>query len=118
MIRNKSLYNFLVKTMEIPPGKKSGKVKIPERILDNKIYSKYFISGLYDTDGGKRGKSIGFTSKSKKLIDQTSLLLDRFDISHSKEGWINKKYNTPFYGIRLHKKSTDTFLNKFPIKKK
>ncbi len=117
-VRNKQLYKFLSEELKIPIGKKSGKVNIPDEILKNKIYSEWFIAGLYDTDGGKRGHTIGFTTKSKKLIDQTSLLLNKFKISHLKEKWNNQKYNKDYYGIRLHKKSIDTFLKKFPLQNK
>ena len=114
-IKNKWLYNFFTNTMDIPSGKKSGKVFIPKKILKNKNYSRWFIAGLYDTDGGKRGHTIGFTTKSKRLNIQTSKILYEFKISHFTERWKNKKYNKEYYGIRLHKHSIDTFLNTFPL---
>ena len=114
-IKNKWLHNFLVKELKIPSGKKSGEAFIPKEILKNKEYLRYFIGGLFDTDGGKRGHTIGFTSKSRLLIDQLSKELTKLEISHLKESWKNKKYNRYYHGIRLHKKSIDTFLNTFPL---
>ena len=116
-IKNKWLFLFFRGDLKIPEGKKSEKVKIPSKI-NSDSHTKQFIAGLYDTDGGKRGHTIGFTSKSKNLIENTSKILNNFKISHLRESWINKKYNSRFYGIRLHKKSIDKFLNEFPIQNK
>ncbi|MBN1502780.1 LAGLIDADG family homing endonuclease [Candidatus Woesearchaeota archaeon] len=118
-IRNKALYNFLNKTMEVPEGSKSSAVIIPSLIRHNSSKIKrYFIAGYFDTDGGFRGNSLGFTTASKQLQIGLSSLLNELDVSHGTEIWFNKKYGREFYGIRLRRKEIDNFLNSFPLQNK
>jgi intein/homing endonuclease len=108
--RNKSFYYFLTKDLEIPSGKKSGIVSIPQKILSNKNLQMSFISGLFDTDGGKRGKTIGFTSKSQKLIQEVSSILKQRHIGHFLESWKHKAYSSNYYGLKISRKDSDKFL--------
>ncbi len=76
-IYSKALCEFKNKELELPTGKKVGKLKIPKKVLDTrnrKIYF-HFIRGLFDTDGciylrDRRYPVISITIKSKRLIDQ------------------------------------------------
>ena len=118
-IRNKGLFNFLCKDMEIPMGKKSNIVSIPPKILSSSDeIKKHFLAGYFDTDGGFRANALGFTMASKMLWMGVSKLLNEFNISHSKDRWINKKYNKEFFGIRIRKGEIDNFLNILPLQNK
>ena len=118
-IRNKELFNFLCKEMEIPKGKKSNIVGIPSKILKSSDeIKKHFLAGYFDTDGGFRGNALGFTMASKTLWEDVSKLLDYFNISLSKDRWINKKYNKEFFGIRIRKSEIDNFLKILPLQNK
>lgn len=114
--RNKSFYYFLTTDLGIPFGKKSNFVKIPTKIRNCFDLQWPFLAGLFDTDGGIRGKTVGFTSSSIDLMKDVSNLLNVLGIAHSNEFWINKKYCRAFYGIRIKKNSTDTFLNNLPMR--
>jgi len=116
--RNKSFYYFLTKDLEIKAGNKCSSVVIPKKIFYSLNLQKSFIAGLFDTDGGIRGKTIGFTSSSKILIYQTSIILNNLKIKHSVESWLNKKYNQKYYGIRISKIDSDIFLNNVPLRNK
>lgn len=66
-------------------GSKAENKNIPMFIFEmNKSVIAYFIRGLMDADGtvGKNGK-ISITLKSKKLIDNLSMLLSMFGISYT-----------------------------------
>ena len=118
-IRNKGLFYFLNKDMEIPKGKKSSIVSVPSKIYNStKEIKRFFLAGYFDTDGGFRSNSIGFTTASKRLNNEISNLLLEFKIKHSIEMWINKKYKKEFYGIRIKKNEIDTFLKTFPLQNK
>jgi intein/homing endonuclease len=118
-IRNKSLFYFFYKDMGIPKGKKSSIVFVPEKIKKASLeIKKYFLAGYFDTDGGFRGGTLGFTTASKRLNSEVSDLLFEFNMGHSLDSWINKKYSKEFYGIRLRKKEIDNFLNTFPFQNK
>jgi intein/homing endonuclease len=118
-IRNKELYNYFNKIMCIPAGAKSSIVFVPDVIKNSSdTIKKYFLAGYFDADGGFRGKSLGFTTASKRLWDDIKNLLDYFNIFYSNDIWINKKYNKKYYGIRLKRKEIDNFLNIFPLQNK
>src|SRR3989344_5292205 len=114
--RNKSFYHFRTNDLGIPSGKKCFSVDIPTKILSSPILQRYFLAGLFDTDGGVRGETIGFTSASKKLIFNTIKILNDMNILHHTESWKNKKYNRHYYGIRVKAKDNDKFLNELPLK--
>ena len=114
--RNKSFYHFLTHDLSIPAGKKCFSVEIPTKILSSPELQRHFLAGLFDTDGGIRGKTIGFTSASKKLISDTSKILSDLNILHHTESWKNKRYNTDYYGIRIKAKDNDKFLNGLPLR--
>ncbi len=104
--------------LNIPSGKKSGYVRIPKSILGSRKLEDNFLAGLFDTDGGIRGKTLGFTSASPQLIVQISTVLNNLKVKHSKEQWLNKQYDRKFYGIRISTKDNDRFLNSLPLKNK
>jgi intein/homing endonuclease len=118
-IRNKELFTFLNNEMEIPKGKKSDKVYVPPLIKYSTMdLKKWFLTGYFDTDGGFRGNSLGFTTGSLNLNEGVSQILNEFDIRNRKEEWLNKKYNKTFYGIRIYKTEIDKFLNTFHLQNK
>ncbi len=118
-VRNKELFKFFNEIMEIPKGAKSSIVFIPSNIKkSSEEIKKYFLAGYFDTDGGFRGKTLGFTTASEKLYGDVSKLLDEFYILHSTEKWINKKYNKEFYGIKIKKSEIGKFLNLLPLQNK
>lgn len=116
--RNKSFHYFLTVDLEISKGKKSHIVRVPEKIFTSINLQRHFLAGLFDTDGGRRGKGIGFTSASKGLVDDTSQILENIDIIHRKEKWMNKKYEKEYFGIRIPQKEIDKFLNIVPVQNK
>lgn len=51
-IYSKKIFSFLSDQMGFPIGKKKNKLRIPFFIFENKKFSKAFLRGLFDTDGG------------------------------------------------------------------
>ena len=118
-VRNKSLFYFLNKEMEIPKGKKSSVVFVPPKIkkASNEI-KRYFLAGYFDTDGGFRGRTLGFTTASKKLNHGIGDLLVDLGVAFSKDMWVNKRYKREFYGLRIKRKEIDKFLKLLPLQNK
>lgn len=115
-VRNKSLFYFLTDSMQIPAGAKSHIVHVPDRIKRSSgEIKKYFLAGLFDTDGGLRQNSIGFCTASKRLNQEVSVLLKEFSITHILEEWKNREYDRMYYGILIKKSEIDTFLKIFPL---
>ncbi len=115
-IRNKDLFMFLTKQMKIPNGAKSRRVYVPIAIKNaNKIIQTFFLAGYFDADGGLRNGSLGFTTASCKMQEDISVLLDKFQITHAKEKWLNKNYDRYYFGIRIYKREIDKFLKTFPL---
>ena len=118
-MRNKELYKYLTDDIKLPKGNKTSKLRVPIQIIGNvEKIRKAFIAGFFDTDGGRRGNSIGFTMKNKALQEDISSLLNKFNINHSCDCWLNKKYNTHYYGLKLKINEIKTFLYDFPLRNK
>jgi intein/homing endonuclease len=117
MIRHKELYFFLTKNMGLPSGKKSGRIKVPEKIINLDLELKrHFIAGVFDTDGGFRGGSLGLSTKSQIFRDDLILLLKELGFSCSEDMWLNKKYNQNYFGFRILKRDIVKFLKKIPLR--
>lgn len=118
-VRNKELFLFLSEKIGIPKGNKSSIVFVPELIKNNtREIKSYFIAGYFDSDGGFRGNTLGFTTASKDLNEGISNLLHEFEIEHKKEKWFYKKYGKFYHGIKINKQKIDRFLNTFPLQNK
>ena len=116
--RNKSFYYFLTDTLGIPAGRKCSSVRIPQKIFICMSLQKHFIAGLFDTDGGIRGNTIGFTSASKLLMDDVGMILKNWGFRFYSEKWLNQKYQRNYYGIKIYKRDSDRFLKYLPLKNK
>jgi len=115
-IRSKAFFIFMSEQMGIPKGNKCRVVRVPELIRKSgPSIKRFFLAGYYDTDGGRRGSTIGFTSASNQLIEDVSLLLDELGYCHNNEVWVNRKYGRQYFGIRLARKSIQKFLNEVPV---
>ena len=117
VLRNKELFLFFNETLNIPKGKKCDQIQVPELIKNSDIQiKKQFLAGYFDTDGGFRGGTLGFTTASNNMQTDVSKLLDELRIRYSLEKWFNKKYSKTYYGIRLKKNEIDNFLNILPLR--
>lgn len=104
IIDSKAIHNLLQYVFEIPKGKKSDIVKIPEYIKKtNKSIKAAFIIGILTTEGGKRRRGYGLSTASKKFLEGIINLLDDIGISTKKDKWINRKYQKEYYGMVFKK---------------
>ncbi len=75
----------------IPIGKKYKEIKVPDIIKLDKDYIKYFIKGVFDSDGNRykhRGNEcIQIRQKSYKFIKDLRFILNMVEI----------KFNEPYY---------------------
>ena len=101
--RNKVLFRFFTRIMDIPFGNKSIKSKIPSIIWSIEPKEAIpFLAGLMDGDIGKHGKSIGGTFRSEKFVDDVVLYLDKLGVkaikrkTHiTKNGHIQNEFYIP-----------------------
>ncbi|NMJ76506.1 helix-turn-helix domain-containing protein [Nanohaloarchaea archaeon] len=80
---SKAVLEFLEDTLGIPAGKKSGRIRIPDRIVkssDGTLSS--FLKGFFEAEAhvNENKSNIEVTSKSKEVIQQTATGLKRFGI--------------------------------------
>ncbi len=100
IISNKAIYNLLNIVFNIPRGKKSEIVRIPEIILNsNKSIKSAFLIGIMLTEGGKRKRGYGLSTASKKLWVDLIKLFSDVGIKVLVDKWIYKKYQKEYYGI-------------------
>jgi len=118
-LRNKGLHTYLTQVLNLPKGPKSTDLRIPLSIWNSKInLQKCFIAGLFDSDGGIRGRNIGFTMKNKLFMEDVQRMLFNWGISSVQDSWFNCKYGRNYYGLRINRENTVTFLKEIPISNK
>jgi hypothetical protein len=110
-LSNKPVCHFFNKLFEVPFGKKCAIIGVPKLIQQaNMGVKKFFLKGVFDTDGGKRGDGLGLTSLSEKYVDEVSEILKQFGINAHKESWFNKKYQKKCFGSRFKIDANSMFL--------
>ena len=76
---SKVLVIFLNKIYDIPIGKKHKHMKVPIAVKKDKVYIKYFLKGLFDSDGNiykhRNSECLQIRQKSKSFIEEIQLLL-------------------------------------------
>jgi intein/homing endonuclease len=86
-------------------GRVSGNKEIPSQVFTMKNHHiAVFLNRLFSTDGynSKDKKVVGYTSKSKTMIEQIQLLLLRFSITASLITSYNKEYETNYYHLLIN----------------
>ena len=98
---SKAVQELLSLVFNIPRGKKSDFVKIPEEIHKAKDSIKAaFVIGLLAAEGSRRGEhSVRICSASQDLLIGTKKLLLDLKIPSKTESWINKKYKKQYYSL-------------------
>lgn len=113
---NKVIWSLFNKVLEIPCGKKSEKVKIPECVKENQECLRMFISGLFLADGGRKGKRISFTCMSSKLSLGIKESLNRFNIFPFTSKWIHNKSKKTIFDVIIGKRDDiNRFKDTFPL---
>ena len=96
---NRAVQDYLNKIFNVPIGKKSHIISMPNR-LNTQEKAQLFI-GYFLADGGFRQKGLGITSKSSKIIDDLEILFNELNLKSTKEKWYNKKYKGWYYSIKF-----------------
>ncbi len=113
---NKAVWTLFNKIFEIPCGKKSDKVKIPDYIKKNMGCLKFFLSGLFLADGGNKNGRISFTSSSEALSSDIKKALNRFNISPFTSSWKHNVSKKPIFDVIIGKEEdANRFKNTFPF---
>ncbi|MEK6948182.1 MAG: LAGLIDADG family homing endonuclease [Nanoarchaeota archaeon] len=101
------IYHLFHEIFQIPRGKKSHKIFVPKFVFNAPLtIKKYFLLGVFITDGGKRSgiNSKGLSTASLEFRDGISRLLRDVLIIDKHDQWLNKKYRKVYYGLYFHKK--------------
>lgn len=116
---SKPIWSLFTMVLEIPSGKKSFIVKVPEIVLQSDLESKRgFLSGLFLADGGiKKHSSISFTTCSRQLSEGVEGLLKDFLISYWKSEWISKISNKYVFDLIIRKRDSQRFEYLLPLTK-
>ena len=111
LIDSKAIYNLLTDVFEIPPGKKSNIVKVPEVIINSKKSIKIaFMKGIMATEGGKRKRGYGLSTASKKLWEDLIKIFEDIEIPVLKDKWTHKSYKKEYYGISFKERYIDSLM--------
>lgn len=100
LMDSKAIYNLLKDVFEVPSGKKSHIVKVPEFIKTSNCNVKLsFLKGIMATEGGKRRRGYGLSTASEDLWRDLVVLFEEVGIPVLKDKWIYQKYKKEYYGI-------------------
>lgn len=114
-IESKPIWIFFNKLLDIPCGKKSDIIKIPQIILESdKECLKQFIVGLFLADGSFKRKAVRFVSASEMLIDDILSVCNLFKIEGSKRPFLNKKLNKFFFELIIKEENAEMFKTVIP----
>ncbi len=103
---SKAIYSLLNKVFEIPIGRKSHIVSVPQIILkSNKSIKSAFLIGIMLTEGGKRRRGFGLSTASKKLWGDLIYLFNDVGIKVLIDKWVYKKYKKEYYGLSFKKEN-------------
>lgn len=117
--KSKKVYMFLNKKCEIPTGKKSNSIKIPDLIKSSTTENKKnFLAWFFDTDGGLQGGAFGFHIASKQLRDEITLLLRNLGFEPTVRNCFNGNQNKTYFQLSLTKKETKKLLTTIRLRNK
>ncbi len=106
------IYNYL-KGLGMKTGKKSKIACVPKM---PKKFHVYFLAGLLDTDGGKKGCGFGLSTASQELSNFCQNIFKSLGLSYHSCPW---QYNGHIYHqIYAHKKSAAKLLGSIPFRNK
>ncbi len=98
---NKPAVRLFNKFLEVPRGKKSHIIFVPDLIKNaSEEIRLAFLEGVFDTEGCIRRKGLRITSASKQFRDDLCELLISLGEKGHKDEWINKKYYKKYYGLQ------------------
>lgn len=109
-IESMIIYNFL-KVLGLKTGRKAKIAGIPKMPIKYKIY---FLAGLLDTDGGKKGSGFGLSTASKKLARFCEDMFKALRISYHSCPWEYKGH--VYHQVYVHKRNTGRLLETIPFK--
>ncbi len=111
-INSKEVCLFLIDDLKMPYGKKSDKIFIPEKIINDWQLTKKFIRGIVDTDGTvfavrkprvEKYPAIEITTISQMLAEQLKNILEKNGFGVSKIWrFISKPAETETYRLGLY----------------
>lgn len=109
-IESKRIYEFLQKKGYIV-GRKAKIAKVPDM---PKKYHRYFLAGLLDTDGGKKGGGFGLSTASENLALFCQEMFERFGFRYNSCPWRYKEHT--YHQVYLPKKEMHKLLKAIPIR--
>jgi hypothetical protein len=110
-IESKVVYLYLTEKLKLSSGKKARIAKVPPM---PKEYEVYFLAGLLDTDGGKKGSGFGFTTASPYLAEFVSNKFKELNLKFSSCPWTFNEYT--YHQIYVPKTKLHNFLSLIPIR--
>ena len=111
-IESKILYNFL-KNKGFTIGRKAKIAKVPNM---PKKYEIYFLAGLLDTDGGKKGNGFGLSTASPYLAEFCIKWFKKLKFRHNSCPWHYKDHI--YHQVYVPKSEMFKLLKAIPLKNK
>jgi hypothetical protein len=110
-IESKIIYLYLTGKLKLSSGKKARTAKVPTTPKEFEIY---FLAGLLDTDGGKKGSGFGFTTASPYLAEFVINKFKELNLKFNSCPWTFNEYT--YHQIYVPKTKLRNFLSLIPIR--
>lgn len=102
--QSKPLYRFLNFVFDLPEGKKSHIVRMPELVRELPVKRRIpFVAGVMDTDWGKSGNHFGAHMASKVLLEDIRNVLSVFNVKRPEIYRYLQKGKFVSYQMNFHK---------------
>lgn len=81
--RSKPIHMFLSKVCGVPTGMKKSKTCVPKIIDGHQEFERWFLSGLFDSDGCCKGRKISIKQHNRELLERCTDILKNNDVNAS-----------------------------------
>lgn len=116
VINSKVIYRYFTRVLGLKVGAKEEEYSVPKIISSSKLF-RYFLAGLFDTDGCVTARAVKISQQSKLFLSELKVLTYRLLGLEFKGPYLSKKTkNKEHWEIRIGAlKERELFFQKVPL---
>ena len=117
LINSKIIYRYFTRVLGLKIGAKEGEYSVPRIVSSSKLF-RYFLAGLFDTDGCVTARAVKISQQSKLFLSELKALTYRLLDLEFKGPYLSKKTKKKeHWEIRIGAlKEREVFFQKVPLR--